>query len=104
MIRKAFKMKVYPNKIDEYVQRHNPIWEELKSVLKAYGVHYYSIFLDAETSVLFGYAEVESDEKWNEIANTEICQKWWESMADLMETNPDKSPKSTDLKEVFYLD
>jgi L-rhamnose mutarotase len=104
MIRKAFKMKVYPDKISEYIQRHNPIWEDLKLLLKGQGVYNYSIFLDSETSVLFGYAEVESEEKWEEIACTKICLKWWESMTDLMETNPDQSPKSIDLKEVFHLD
>lgn len=104
MIRKAFKMKVYPNKTAEYVQRHNPIWEDLKSLLKHHGVHNYSIFLDSETNILFGYAEVESEKKWEEIGSTEICQKWWKSMADIMETNPDQSPKSVDLKEVFHLE
>ena len=104
MIRKAFKMKVYPEKTAEYIQRHNPIWEELKSLLKNHGVHNYIIFLDSETNVLFGYAEIESEEQWNAIARTAICQKWWKSMADLMETNRDQSPKSTDLKEVFHLD
>lgn len=103
MIRKAFKMEVYPEKTDEYIQRHNPIWEDLKLLLKDHGVHNYSIFFDSGTHILFGYAEVESEEKWNAITNTDICQKWWKSLADLMETNPDKSPKSTDLKEVFHL-
>lgn len=103
MIRKAFKMKVYPERTAQYIQRHNPVWEDLKLLLKDHGVHNYSIFLESETSVLFGYAEIESEEQWNAIAKTEICQKWWKSMADLMETNSDQSPKSVDLKEVFHL-
>lgn len=103
MIRKAFKMKVYPDKIEEYTKRHNPIWKELEEVLKNHGVHHYSIFFDSETHSLFGYAELESEEKWHAIADTEICKKWWEYMADLMETNSDNSPVSKDLKTVFYL-
>jgi|TARA_R110000744_G_scaffold28715_3_gene68904 L-rhamnose mutarotase len=103
MIRRAFKMKVYPNSTEEYTQRHNPIWKELKEVLKMHGVHNYSIFLDSDTHILFGYAELESEEKWNAIANTQICKDWWGHMADLMETNADNSPVSTDLKEVFHL-
>ncbi|WP_072992772.1 L-rhamnose mutarotase [Pseudozobellia thermophila] len=103
MIRKAFKMKVYRDKIDVYTQRHNPIWPELEAVLKEHGVHNYSIFLDAETDILFGYAEVESEEKWDAIADTEICRKWWGYMADLMETNEDDSPVSKDLEQVFYM-
>lgn len=103
MIRKAFKMTLYKGNISEYKKRHNPIWEDLKSVLKVHGVHNYSIFFDEETHTLFGYAEIESEEKWNAIANTEICKKWWKHMADLMETNPDNSPKSKELTNVFYL-
>ena len=103
MIRKAFKMKVYPDNIEEYTKRHNPIWPELQKVLKDHGVHNYSIFLDEETSFLFGYAEVESEEKWNAIGDTEVCKKWWKHMAGLMETNADYSPVSTDLKHIFHL-
>ncbi|MEQ9580829.1 MAG: L-rhamnose mutarotase, partial [Arenibacter sp.] len=68
-----------------------------------HGVHNYSIFLDSDTHILFGYAELESEEKWNAIANTQICKDWWGHMADLMETNADNSPVSKDLKEVFHL-
>lgn len=103
MIRKAFKMKIYSNKIEEYTQRHNPIWPELKEVLKKHGVHNYSIFFDNETYSLFGYAEIESEEKWRAIANTEVCKKWWKHMESLMETNSDDSPVSIDLETVFYL-
>ena len=48
--------------------------------------------------------ELENEEKWNESANTEICKKWWEFMAPIMETNPDNSPVSIDLQNVFHLD
>ena len=53
MIRKAFVMAVNPDKHAEYERRHNPIWPELKRVLKRHGVHNYSIFLDPATSRLF---------------------------------------------------
>jgi L-rhamnose mutarotase len=103
MIRKVFKMKLYPNKIEEYKKRHNPIWKKLEDTLKIHGVHNYSIFFDEETHVLFGYAEIESEEQWRTISNTEICREWWKHMADIMETNPDNSPISIELKEVFNI-
>lgn len=102
-IRKAFKMKILPNKIEEYTKRHNPIWLELNNTLKEFGVSNYSIFFDEETNILFGYAEIESEAMWNAIAKTEICQKWWEYMATLMEVNKDHSPVSVELKSVFYM-
>lgn len=103
MIRKAFKMSLYKGEISEYEKRHNPIWKELKSVLKTHGVHKYSIFFDEETHTLFGYAEIESEEKWNLIAETEVCKKWWVYMADIMDTETDNSPVTYELEEVFNL-
>ena len=103
MIRKAFKMKMFPGSRAEYTRRHNPIWLELAEVLKEHGVHHYSIFLDVETSVLFAYAEIESEERWAAIAETDVCQRWWQSMRSLMYTNADGSPVSEDLAEVFLL-
>lgn len=75
----------------------------MKEMIHEYGGSNYSIFFDKETNILFGYMEVESEEKWAKSADTEICRKWWHYMADIMETNPDESPVSVDLKEVFYL-
>ena len=63
----------------------------------AYGGRNYSIFLDRETLTLFGYLEIEDEEKWNASAETAVCRKWWDYMADIMETNPDNSPVSIDL-------
>ena len=67
-------------------------------------MHNYSIFFDEETHVLFGYAEIESKEKWEAIAETEVCKKWWNFMSDIMEVNEDNSPVTDELKEIFYLD
>ena len=103
MIRVATKMKVYPDCYEAYIRRHDKLWPEMKAVLKSHGVHHYSIFLDEETGTLFAYVEIESEAKWAQVAQTEVCQKWWAYMKDLMETNPDNSPKSQGLKEVFYL-
>lgn len=102
-IRKAFVMSVNKGCEEEYERRHRPIWEELEATLKEYGVRNYSIFLHPETRQLFGYAEVESEELWAQIATTEVCQRWWQFMKDVMPANEDGSPVSDNLREVFYL-
>lgn len=104
MIRKAFTMSVNPNAHEEYKRRHKPIGKELEDVLKNHGVSNYSIFLEKKTNSLFGYAEIESEELWSRIAETEECKRWWKFMRDVMPTNSDNSPISTDLEEVFHLD
>lgn len=103
MIRKAFVMSIHPGHETEYERRHRPIWDELAETLRAHGVSNYSIHLHPETRQLFGYAEIESEERWAAIANTEVCRRWWKHMADLMPANPDSSPVSTPLREVFHL-
>ncbi|MCP4178158.1 MAG: L-rhamnose mutarotase [bacterium] len=104
MIRKAFIMQVNPDRHEEYEKRHNPIWNDLYGVLKSHGVSNYSIFLNKQTNQLFGYAEVEDEDKWEKIASTEVCKKWWTYMSDVMPSNPDNSPVSDALKEVFHID
>ncbi len=104
MIRKAFKMHLYPGMAEEYEKRHNQLWPEMQEMIHTYGGRNYSIFLDEETNILYGYLEIESEEKWRESADTAINRKWWDYMADIMETNADNSPVSRDLKPVFHLD
>lgn len=104
MIRKAFVMQVNPDQHEEYRNRHNPIWPELEAVLRAHGVHNYSIFLQSETNRLFAYAEIEDEAQWQAIADTDVCRKWWEYMGEIMPANPDNSPVSDDLREVFHLE
>ena len=103
MIRKAFLMKVHPTAHDEYRRRHDAIWPELAAALREHGLLSYSIFLDAARSLLFASVELESAERWNVIARTEVCRRWWAYMRDIMETNPDDSPLSEELDEVFHM-
>lgn len=104
MIRKAFVMSVNAGAEAEYERRHRPIWEELEAVLKDHGVHNYSIFLHPETRQLFAYAEIEDEARWAAIASSEVCQRWWKHMGDIMPANPDSSPVARDLREVFHID
>jgi L-rhamnose mutarotase len=97
-------MSVHKGQEEEYERRHRPIWAELEETLNAHGVHNYSIFLEPETWSLFGYAEIESEEKWAAIASTEVCKRWWTYMKDIMPSNPDHSPAMKPLKEVFHID
>ena len=104
MIRKAFVMSVNAGSEEEYERRHSPIWPELEAVLKDHGAHNYSIFLHPETRQLFGYVEIEDEARWAAIAGTAVCQEWWKHMGDIMPSNPDNSPVSRELREVFHLD
>lgn len=104
MIRKAFRMSVHPGQETEYERRHSPVWPELEAVLRSHGAHRYSIFLDESDGSLFGYVEIEDEARWAAIAETPECRRWWAYMREVMPSNPDDSPRSVDLREVFHLD
>lgn len=103
MIRKAFRMSVHKGHEEEYARRHNPIWQELADTLSGHGVSNYSIFFDRQTGDLFAYAEIESEERWAAIADTDVCRRWWAHMREVMPSNPDNSPVARTLTEVFHL-
>ena len=89
---------------EEYKRRHNLLWPEMIECIHRNSGHNYSIYLDKETLTLFGYIEIESEEQWAKQVDEPINRKWWDFMADSMDTNPDNSPVSVDLIDVFHLD
>jgi len=97
----AFRMNLNPGMKAEYKRRHDEIWPELSALLKASGIREYSIFLD--DTDLFGVLDIDDPKILDELPKQPVMQKWWAYMADIMETNPDNSPVSIPLKEVFYL-
>ena len=103
MARVAFKMKLFDGFEEEYKKRHNELSPELAQLLKATGVHEYSIFLDKTTNDLFGFLKVSDQAALDDLPSNPVMQRWWKHMADIMDTNADNSPVSIPLKEVFYL-
>lgn len=103
-MRVAFKMKLKPGFVQEYKRRHHDIWPELKILLRNSGVRNYAIFFDEESDTLFAVQEIEGMQSSQDLGSNEVVRRWWAYMADLMETNDDKSPVTVPLSEVFYLD
>ena len=103
-MRVAFKMKLKPGFKKEYKKRHDELWPELKNLLREQGVSNYSIFFDEETNILFGVQDQGGESSSQDLGELEIVEKWWAYMTDIMETNPDNSPLTVPLDEVFYLE
>ncbi len=96
-------MKLHKGLEVEYQKRHDELWPELQQLLKLSGISEYSIFLDAETNILFGVLKAENPATLDNLPANPVMKKWWAYMKDIMETNADNSPVSISLKEVFYL-
>ena len=104
MKRNAFTMKLLPGNEAEYQKRHDEIWPELSQALTEAGVSDYTIFLDEESLILFAVQKLADNHTADGLPDLPIVRKWWESMAPLMETNPDHSPICKPLREVFHHD
>jgi L-rhamnose mutarotase len=96
-------MKLNKGCAAEYKRRHDEIWPEVSSLLSGIGICQYSIFLDEPSGLLFGYLQLENPALLDKLREDPLMQKWWSYMADIMDTNPDHSPVSSSLEEVFYL-
>ena len=96
-------MKLHAGKEEEYRRRHDAIWPELQTLLHDAGIREYSIFLDEPSGTLFGVLQIADATRLDALPAQAVMQRWWAYMQDIMESNPDNSPVTTPLKEVFYL-
>jgi L-rhamnose 1-epimerase len=104
MKREAFKMYLKPGCEEEYQRRHAAIWPELKKLLSDSGVSDYSIYWDRDTNILFAFQKTAGEGGSQDLGSNPIVKKWWDYMADIMEVNPDNSPVSIPLPEMFHMD
>jgi len=87
----------------EYRRRHDAIWPELTQLLQDTGIREYSIFLDEPSGTLFAVLQIADPKPLETLPAQPVMQRWWAYMQDIMESNPDNSPVTTPLKEVFYM-
>jgi L-rhamnose mutarotase len=102
MTTRAFRMKLKPGMVEEYKRRHDELWPDLAKALTEAGIHDYSIFLDEETLHLFAVLKLRPDNRIEELPLQPVMQKWWDYMADLMETVPGNRPREWPLQPMFY--
>ena len=104
MIRKSFRLTLKEGKFDEYKKKHDEIWPELSNALTKMGFTNYSIFYDSTDNTLIEYMELTDDNKFDQMDELEIVQKWNYFMSDLLVTKSktDPSPVVTELIEAFY--
>jgi L-rhamnose mutarotase len=102
MTTRAFRMKLRPGTVEQYKRRHDELWPDLAMALRDAGIYDYSIFLDEETLHLFAVLKLWPDNRIDELPKQPVMQKWWDYMADLMETVPGNRPREWPLQPMFY--
>ena len=102
MERYAWKARLLEGKKDEYIRRHDEIWEELKEVLSDAGIQNYSIWLTGDE--LFGYYECAKGvlHAAKTQAESAVVDRWNEYMKDIMvmEMDPETGAQPK-LEQVF---
>ena len=103
MTTRAFRMKLKAGAIGEYRRRHDMLWSDLADALRGAGIYDYSIFLDEETLHVFAVLKLRVNDTSAQLPAQPVMQRWWDSMADLMETGPGNRPLEWPLTPMFHL-
>ncbi|SDL70504.1 L-rhamnose mutarotase [Nonomuraea jiangxiensis] len=105
MQRVCFLLKVRPERLAEYRERHREVWPDMREALTRAGWHNYSLFL-RDDGLLVGYLETDDFEAAKKaMAETEVNARWQAEMAPFFEDldgRPDEGMRPLD--EVFHLD
>jgi L-rhamnose mutarotase len=101
-MRVGFVMQLKPGNEAIYRQKHDEIWPEMVSTLRGYGIRNYSIFRQGLT--LFAYYETDDPARVDAQAQNPVVRRWWKMMEAYMEYNPDGTPWSEPIEEVFHMD
>jgi L-rhamnose mutarotase len=105
MPRYCFNLQVRPERMAEYVQRHQAVWPDMQDALRATGWRNYSLFLRSD-GLLVGYVESDDlDASRAAMARTEVNARWQAEMAEFF-TGIDGRPPDEGfelLPEVFHL-
>ena len=105
MQRICFLLKVKPDRLAEYRERHRAVWPEMLQALRDTGWRNYSLFL-RDDGLLVGYVETDDfDRALGEMAVRDVNARWQREMGDFFEKSdvpPDR--QMMPLPEVFHLD
>src|SRR3954454_10636435 len=104
-MRYCFHLQVRPERMAEYVERHQAVWPEMQDALRATGWRNYSLFLRSD-GLLIGY--VESDDlaaSQAAMAQTDVNARWQAEMAEFFTGIDGRAPDEglQLLTEVFHL-
>ena len=105
-MRYCFSLQVRPERMAEYVERHQAVWPEMQDALRATGWRNYSLFLRSD-GLLIGYVEADDlAASQAAMAGTDVNRRWQAEMAPFFAGIEGRGPDEglVLLQEVFHLD
>jgi L-rhamnose mutarotase len=106
MQRICFLLRVKPERLAEYKERHERVWTEMLDALRETGWHNYSLFL-RDDGLLVGYVETPDFQKaLSGMAAKDVNTRWQKEMAPFFVSDKEIPPdhQMAPLQEVFHLD
>lgn len=104
MRRICFLLRVRPDRVSQYRERHCEVWPDMLAALRDAGWRNYSLFL-GEDGLLVGYLETDDFQAaLDGMARTDVNARWQAQMAPFFEGidgNPDEAMRP--LTEIFHL-
>lgn len=98
----CFLLHVRPERLPEYIDAHQHVWNEMRRALSACGWRNYSLFLQASTGMVVGYFESDDvDAAQARMAATGVNARWQAEMAPYF-VGPDGGSNDV-LPQYFYL-
>lgn len=104
--RVCFLLKVRPERLAEYKQRHKTVWPEMLEALSQTGWRNYSLFL-RDDGLLVGYLETaDFQAALRGMADREVNARWQREMAPFFEALEGRRPDEgiLALDEIFHLE
>jgi L-rhamnose mutarotase len=95
-------MELLPGNEAVYRRLHDEIWPEMVATLHRFGIRNYSIYRRGLT--LYAYLECDDPARLSEQGADPVVQRWWQLMRPYMVYQPDGTPWTEPLEEVFHLD
>lgn len=105
-MRVCFLLKVRPDKVHEYKERHSKVWPEMLDALRQTGWHNYSLFLRPD-GLIVGYLETDDFEKCCAAMKSQpVNARWQAEMTTYFESLSGNGPDDNmfPLDEIFHLE
>ncbi|MGV3723180.1 MAG: L-rhamnose mutarotase [Actinomycetota bacterium] len=102
MLRNAFTMKLRPGAFAEYKRLHDELWPELFAEIENSGIASMSIVAINEEYLVL-YSEIRDDEAWTKLRDSEVHQRWTDTLRPLFVLNEEGAPDVHDLPEIFHI-
>ena len=94
----GFFMRLKPGCSEEYQERHDKLWPEMRQVLSEHNV---SMAIFRHEDLLMVHVWVPSKENWTHIGEDPVVARWNAHMTDLLETDEQGGIKFNSVPLVF---